>query len=225
MTVVPPTSRSLQSAVALVAILATMIAVATASQQPVNSSSLAPVQAVDTKREYAVKSVYVFNFARYVKWPLFKDGRAKEFRIGVIGQSPIVAPLTTLAKRKSVRDRRTGSKLPLRILQFRTLKEYQDCHILVVPRNTPLQEQRAITKRLATKPVLLVGETAGFAQAEGTAGFLLMNGGVQFDLNVADAKRKRLTLDAKLLKAARILNEKVKPHAITNTNDQSDRAR
>lgn len=216
MHVASPTFRTSLIRIARVAIAGLMITVVALGQQSFVPPA-APIATVDTKRESAVKGVYVFHFARYVKWPLFKDARAKEFRIGVLGESGIVGTLKKLAKRKTIRDRRTGVKMPLRILQFKSLKDYQDCQILVVPRSTSLEQRQAVTRKFSRKPVLLVGETTGFAQAEGTAGFLLMNGGIRFDLNVADAKRKGLSLDAKLLKAANRVEEKIERLSATAT--------
>lgn len=178
------------------------------------------VQQIDTKTEYLVKGVYVFNFARYVTWPASKDVPATEFRVGIIGDSPISVPLDTLAtkKKKSVQDRRTGTRLPLRILQFKTLSEYKDCHIFVIPRTVSTEQRQAIQKRFRNKPVLLVGESSGFAQAGGTAGFVMMNGGIKFDLNVADAQRKGLKLDAKLLSLANAVVQTLEPNAMSTNN-------
>ncbi len=168
-------------------------------------------QSVNVKKEYNVKGVYLFNFARYVTWPQSQKLPRGEFRIGVLGDSPIMRPLNALAQKKQIRDRHTKRKVPLRIRQFKTLDDYQPCHILVIPRAVSIEQRREIAMRFANQPVLVIGESPNFARSDGTAGFVMMNGGIGFDLNLADAKRKGLKLDAKLLKAAKGILKKIEP--------------
>lgn len=159
----------------------------------------------------SVKSVYLLHFSRFVTWPAKQAPSTREVRIGVIGKTPVIARLHEVAARRQARDRHTGKKVPLKILPFKSMKDYRACHILLVPDSVPAEEQRAILKRFATSPVLVVGESPGFARIGGTAGFVLLNGNMLFDLSVPDAKRKGLKIDAKLQRLAHKLEEKIQP--------------
>ncbi len=159
----------------------------------------------------SLKSVYIYNFSRFVTWPVTQMASAKEFRIGVVGESSIMPILKKLPAKRQAVDRRTGRRIPIRIVQFKSMKDYRPCHLLLVPSAVKLEEQKAILKQFATKPVLVVGESPGFARTGGTAGFVLSNGRMKFELNLADAKRKGLTIDAQLLTAANKLEKKIEP--------------
>jgi hypothetical protein len=93
------------------------------------------------------------------------------------------------------------------VRRWKSLDEYQGCHILFVSKTTTAEQRAAVVRQLATKPVLLVGESPGFTQAGGTLGFYLDRDTVRFELNVNCVKRQRLTVDAKLLTLATIVEE------------------
>jgi len=57
---------------------------------------------------------------------------------------------------------------------------------------------------------MIVGEATDFISSGGTVGFLMVESGIAFELNLADAQQKDLTFSAQLLKAA---------HHIVNPDD------
>lgn len=184
----------------------------TNAQQIRSSAGSVPVVSMEVDRtaEFNVKAVYLYNFARSIEWPAHEGLSDGAFRIGVLGKSGIIKPLQKLAKFRKVVDKRTGVQRKIELSQFSTLEECRPCHILFVAENVVPQGAELLRQRFEFQPVLIVGETTSFATRGGTAEFLLLNGGVQFDLNLQETKAKKLKLDAKLLKAAnRIIDQSV----------------
>ena len=169
--------------------------------------------------EYNVKTAYIYGFGRYVTWP--EDDRAlpqDRFVIGILGESPVRKTLDELASKRTVTDRRTGRSLPIQVVQFRSLAEYAPCQILLVPDKVDRETTRAAIEQFRDRPVLLIGESPQFTQLGGSVGFLIVDGSVKFDVNIDDATRKGLKIDAKLLRAA---NEVVRnTNAATGTTGQ-----
>ncbi len=157
---------------------------------------------VDRTAEFNVKAVYLYNFARYIEWPRRTGVPSDALHIGVVGESRVMAPLRKIAKFRKVANKRTGVHQPIVLSQFQSVEECRPCHILFVAESIDAKQINEIQQRFKTQPVLIVGETANFATAGGGAAFLLVEGGIRFDLNLDQTNAKRLKLDAKLLKAA-----------------------
>lgn len=163
------------------------------------------VTQADRTKEYNVKSVYLYNFARYIEWPAQWDERQntdRSFRIGIFGTSGIQTPLTRLSELRSVTSKRTGENLPLQIEVYQHVNDCQPCQILFVTAETSPENVAQLIEKFRGLPVMLVGEQAGFAANGGTSEFLLHGNGIRFNLNLADVQQKGLKPDAKLLKAA-----------------------
>lgn len=171
------------------------------------ASAAAPAKVViDPRQAYNVKAVYLYSFGRYVDWP--RDAvanRQKAFVIGVLGADPFGKALDHIAKSKRV------SEKPIVVRRFKSMRDYQPCHILFVPKSVPRETQIAVIDALADQPVLVTGEHPGFAQWGGTINFYLSGETVRFEVNVDVAKKQRLSVDAKLLNLARMVRGIKKP--------------
>jgi len=153
-------------------------------------------------REYTIKAAYLHNFARYVQW------RAETFRndqdpfvIGVLGSDPLGDDLDRIAQTKQV----DAHKIVVR--RFPSLDQFRPCHILFVPRSVEPQRQVETIGRLRNSPVLLIGETPGFAERGGTINFFIEQNKVRFEINQQAAKRAGLKISAKLLSLAKLVSE------------------
>jgi hypothetical protein len=149
------------------------------------------------RSEYNVKAAFLYSFGRYVAWPspTFEETQGA-FVIGVLGEDPFGDALDRIAAAKKVHDR------PVVVRRFRTAADYQPCHIVFFPKSTAAEEQAAAARELGSKPVLLVGESPGFAGQGGTVNFFLDQGTVRFEINTETARRQQLVFDAKLLNLA-----------------------
>lgn len=180
-----------------------MSATAVCQQAQYQSQPASPaVSVVDRSAEFKVKAVYLYNFARSMEWPEHPKLPSDVFRIGVLGNSPVSGYLKSIAAKRQVTNKRTQKQQRMDTQEFTSLDQVSDCHMLFISESFPDTEIEELLVRFRKMPVLLVGETDGFASGQGEAELLLINGGVRFNLNLPAMKVKQLKIDAKLLKAA-----------------------
>ena len=176
--------------------------------------TLAPesrAQDVDTTKSLKVKAAFLYNFAKFVQWPkaTFEDADAP-FVIGVVGDDPFGSILDKTVKNKNIASR------PIVVRRFNWDHERDrgallHCHILFVsaelrPR---LDEIRGV---LRDHPVLIVGDTIGFARDGGMIGFALEAGRIVFEINRKALEAVGLRASAKLLKLAKIVETRKRRH-------------
>ena len=155
-------------------------------------------------REQEIKVAYLYQFAKYVEWP--KNAVPDDdqfFVIGVLGKDPFGGHLDRLAETKTVQDR----KIVLR--RFDSAKDYQPCHILFISAlPVPTSEEKTADQRLKaavekTKgtPVLLVGDTPGFAEKGVVINFLVdaQENRIKLEINRDAERRAGLKISAQLL--------------------------
>lgn len=156
---------------------------------------------IDLNRANNVKALCLWRFSNYAEWPersfLIRNG---EFAIGVLGPDSLGTRLDQIAMIKKAQGRKIS------ILRFKSFEDYKPCHILFIPEQTPAETQSKVIKKLALKPVLLVGETPGFAEKGGFINFYFQDGSVKFEINTDVAKQSPINIDARLLTIARKLD-------------------
>ena len=169
----------------------------------------APAKAQPSGRvtEYGVKAAYVYNFALYFTWPEAAfDGPNAPFVIGVFGTDSLGSALDDMARRKTAR----GRKIIIR--RFRTWADYQACHLLFLPRSAGTANLAEALKRTQRTPLLIVGETPGFATQGATVNLYPdIDGTIGFEINVDATSERRLRIDARLLKLARVVRNTSRP--------------
>jgi len=157
-------------------------------------------------REPEIKAAYLYNFGRYVEWPPSArpvgDSGSPNFVIGVVGDSPVVAPLRTIAATKKVEGR------AILIRQFKAATDFQACQVLFVPAGQDPELVAAILKKARATPTLIVGEEEGFALKHGQIGFYTDQNNMKFEINVGSADKVGLKISSKLLSLGRIVGEK-----------------
>lgn len=152
-------------------------------------------------REPEIKAAYLYNFGRYVEWPPAAIG-PREFVVGVVGDSPIIAPLATIAGTKKVNNR------SITLRRFRTEKDFQQCHLLFVPAGQDPKLVAAIVKAAGNTATLIVGEEQDFAVKQGHVGFYTAQNNVKFEINHKAAENAGLKISSKLLSLGRIVGGK-----------------
>lgn len=148
--------------------------------------------------EHQVKAAFLFSLASFVDWP--ETEQADTLSIGILGQDPFGEAFTPFLD-KQIKDR------PVRLHRSTRLQELPPCQVLYIcPSEARYLPQ--ILAYLGNRRVLTVGETEGLAAAGVMINFYLEENKVRFEINVEAAHRADLKLSAKLLKLARLVEER-----------------
>lgn len=165
--------------------------------------ALCPWQAQEFP-EYRLKAFLLYNFGTTValKWPdkAFADGAAP-FVIAVFAKNPFGEELEAACKGRQAQGR------PVEIRRTGKLEDLAGCNIVFVPRGTSdlLPE---ILKTLQRRPVLVVGESEGFAAAGGAINFVLRKNKVEFEVNQKALERAGIEARAAFLRMGTIVEER-----------------
>jgi hypothetical protein len=151
-------------------------------------------------REYPLKALFLYNFGGYVEWPVEAFQSAEQpFVIGILGTAPLEENLVDISATKKI----GGRKIVIR--HFASLDAIKPCQILFIARDISPQNQRLAVEKLRNQPVLVVGETEGFAGQGGSVNFFVESNKIRFEINVDAAKRQQLKISSKLLALAKIV--------------------
>ena len=150
------------------------------------------------EREQLIKAAFVYNFARFVEWPVdsFEDPRSP-FLLGVLGQDRFGGWLASL-QGKQVRRR------DLQVVWFETPAAIEHCHLLFIG-SSDSAEVAEILAFLEGASVLTVGDMKGFADQGGMINFTIRKNKVRFQVNPLAAERAGLTISSRLLTLAEIV--------------------
>lgn len=160
----------------------------------VNGAALNAQEIIDPRLEYNVKAASIYAFGRYVTWPESAyENEKSPFVIGVLGTNPFGDALERIAAKKTLDEHK------IVVRQLNGPKECLQCHIVFVVRGVDPSVEADLFRQAAGKPVLLVGESAGFVERGGIVNFYQSGSNVRFELNPDKSVECRLSLNAKLL--------------------------
>ncbi len=150
--------------------------------------------------EYKIKAGYIYNFARFIKWPgeSFKD-HPSSFLLCLLEDDPFGNQF------KRVEGKRiTGKELTVKRLSSQD--NLKQCQILFIP-TSKRKRMKAIIKSLGDSHVLTVGEAQDFHQLGGMVGLIKREDRIMLEINLNATKRKELKINAKLLEIATIVDD------------------
>ena len=149
--------------------------------------------------EYQVKAAFLFNFAKFVEWPVEAfAGADAALQICVLGQDPFGHGFEEMIADKTVSGHR------IEIIHPSGVPQAKSCQIIFVAASERSQV-REILRGLRGACVLTVGDSEGFARMGGIINFVLDDGRVRFEINVKAAERAHLKLSSRLLTVARLI--------------------
>ena len=161
----------------------------------------AALASVETDREYKIKAIYLYNFAKFTEWPM--DHNASII-IGIIGEDPFTGALNP-AEMGKVKGREVEIK------RFKSLEEIQEngneeslrqCHLLFVS-SSEEKDRDSILKAIDGSNVLSVAEMDGFLEAGGIIRFLIEDQKVIFELNLISLEKAKLSISSKIIRIAK----------------------
>ena len=152
--------------------------------------------------EYELKAAMLYNIATFIEWPdnAFSD-KESPFVIGVFGQDPFGSILESTLRGKTLNGRRISIK------RSSDAGEIRSCHIIYVPGAENAREGE-ILETLKGIPALTIGESNGFATSGGCFNFFIESRRLRFEINPEAAKRSNLRISSKLLRLARVVEDK-----------------
>lgn len=150
----------------------------------------------ESPREYDVKAVFLFNFARFAEWPEVRSGKPENaLVIGILGDDPFGSALDRAVQNETIRE------LPIVIRRAQRIEDLPSCNMLYISIKDT-QKVQAILRSLAGRGVLTVGEGEDFIRAGGIIAFRTQQQRIRFQINLDVAEREGFRISAKLLKVA-----------------------
>lgn len=125
------------------------------------------------KPMHEVYSMMVYNFVKYVQWPV--DG-SEEFVIGVIGNDPM---FNTMHKWY------TNSKIGLRtvqVKQFKSAADVSNCHVLYLDKARS-SEFDALQNKIRGWNTLVITDKNGLGHRGSSINFKVVDSKLRFELN------------------------------------------
>jgi hypothetical protein len=153
----------------------------------------------ETPTEYQVKAAFLYNFAKFVRWPTEFEAEKGTFVITILGQDPFGTTLDETLRGKTIDDRQ---------IVLRRVSRAEDVgpsQILFIS-DSEKDRLPAILKHVGTRPVLTVGEMSRFTERGGVIRFKVDEDRIRLEINVAAAEQSRLRISSQLLKLAQIVN-------------------
>lgn len=148
---------------------------------------------------YDVESVYLFDFAKFVRWPARAEHET--FTICIAGQKIYVDKLTKIV---------AGERIASHPLSTRIVERPDDaagCDILFIDA-TAKEHLDNLLGATVGKPVLTVSDIPDFFDHGGMIQFLIIDKRVRFAVDLQPVVRSGISLNSELLKVAVTVNGK-----------------
>ncbi len=174
-------------------------------------AGLAPVRgfAAPNTLEYQLKAVFLLNFAKFVEWPVDSLPPTASLRVGIIAPDIVFGLMekelaNKVAGNRSLQiERVTAAQIQNGTGLPNIIFVHQDTFRSQTESGISPQQLAALGEK---QPVLLVGESIGFAVDGGMIGFVQRGENLRFQVNLANAQRAGLKLTARLAGLAEIVN-------------------
>lgn len=154
-------------------------------------------------REYLIKAAFLYNFARFTRWPSDAfQGASSPLRLCILGKDPFGPTLETIAKKKVAKRRIVISHLVW-------AEDAPECHVLFISASAH-GRLGELFKLLDGKPVLTVSDEPGIVRSGSVIGLEIVDRKVRFRVNVDAAEGAGLKLSSRLLNLAIIVRNEPK---------------
>jgi hypothetical protein len=152
--------------------------------------------------EYEVKAAFLYNFSKFVEWPVAENQEGGSFPLCVLGTDPFGPVLDATTNGKKVRG------VPLIVRRIGSTTQASGCRILFIC-TSERKRFAKILEEIGVAEILTVSESHGFAAQGGIINFFLDdNDKVRFEINAENARRTGLQINAQLLELARVIGKK-----------------
>ena len=154
-----------------------------------------PEQSVD---EYQVKAAFVYNFAKFVRWPAGSFQSPNEpIAICILGQDPFGHWLDDAVAGRAIEGR------SLIVRHIPTIGHVAGCHVLFIG-SAGNRRMSSMLADLKTPGILTIGDSDAAVEDGIVISFRLEGGKVRFEINVEAGDREKLQISSRLLSLARV---------------------
>ncbi len=162
---------------------------------PFDARAVFAQDVIDRHKEYNLKAVFLYSFARYITWakPTARQG---DFKVGILGRSPITERIQQIAQKRDL----AGRKIAVQTVQ--TDDSLSDYHLLFVSNEISTKDATGAIGQIS-RGTVVVGERDELFDAGASIIFFVDGTSVRFELNRQNLKNKDVQLDAKLLQLSR----------------------
>ncbi|MEW6290379.1 MAG: YfiR family protein [Thermodesulfobacteriota bacterium] len=151
-----------------------------------------------TGGEYAVKAVFLLNFAKFTQWPAAAfDSEQSSIVLGICGDDDFGEALSAI-------EGKTAGGRKLVVKKLGQGGELHGCHILFISASEKWRLQQILSE-LAGQPVLTVADMENFAEQGGIISLGNEGTKIKLTINQAAAQRAGLKISSQLLKIATIV--------------------
>ena len=166
------------------------------------------VEAQTATSESQVKAMFVYNFLKFVEWPVDTFAGAKDpFVVLIIGEGATADATEHFLESKTIGER------PLVVRRIRWDQSLTGVHAAFVV-EPDARKLHHILDAAASAGVLTIGEGESFTTRGGVIALLVEDRRVRFDVDTAAAQTARLRVSSKLLALTR---------AVRSSTDRSQR--
>lgn len=165
------------------------------------AASMAPIARGEAvPNEYALKSVFLYNFIRFIGWPETAfSGRDTPLIIGIVGADPFGSLLQEAVEGETFRGR------PIQIEHYRSPREIRPCHLLFAGASEGGRIHEVLAA-VAGASTVTVGETEDFVARGGMIALITDRNRVRLVINPETLRAAKLDVSSKLLRVADIKN-------------------
>ncbi|MTI39747.1 YfiR family protein [Fulvivirga lutimaris] len=135
--------------------------------------------------ENKVKSLFVYNFIRYIQWPQTEQ----DVTIGVLGHdADLMAAFNEMASKKTA----SGGKIIIK--EFSNPAESESYHLVFIPASN----SKVIRELSNLNKTLIVTEKPGLAKQGSDINFVNQDGKIRFEMNVQKIESTQLKVSSQL---------------------------
>jgi hypothetical protein len=170
--------------------------VSVAAAMTLFTATLQPAPPVAPPNEYALKSVFLYNFCHFIEWPESAFNSPNEpLIIGIVGEDPF-GPLL-----KEAVEGETYHNRPIVIEHYRGPRDIKHCHLLFIGRGEAARLD-AILEAVGSQSVVTVGETQDFLDRGGMIALPADRNRVRLRVKPSAMRAAKVNVSSKLLRVA-----------------------
>lgn len=168
----------------------------------------AGADAIDQRTDYKAQAAYIYNFAKFTRWPLAQvnDGEidaeveTASFYICILG-------LSSFGDAFEAMKGKPGADTNIVVRHINQVPLQNECQVLFISQSENHQLP-ALLHSVADQPVLTVSDIEGFAIKGGCIELTKTDGKIAFSINLQSADRAHLKFSARLLELAKVVIDK-----------------